>query len=163
GRIVAIPNRRTLFILTSQRLNDAAVHGPFSRCFQTEVPCCPLRHGGADFTLACRSRDWASAVRLARASAPLPASCPDAPAAAPRGPARGGGFRDWESRSGSPGAARWGRPASPAEAGGGRPASQRALAVLADVGPRVGDGGGRHLHIGDDGTRRIPELGIVRR
>jgi hypothetical protein len=43
GRIVAAPKRRKLFILTSQRLNCGAVHGSFRHCFQTEVPCCPLR------------------------------------------------------------------------------------------------------------------------
>jgi hypothetical protein len=43
GWIVAATTRRKLFILTSQRLNSPAVHGPFRRCFQIQVPSCPLR------------------------------------------------------------------------------------------------------------------------
>ena len=39
----------------------------------------------------------------------------------------------------------------------------RHLAIVADIGPRAGDRGCGHLHIADDGARRIPELGIVGR
>ena len=60
-------------------------------------------------------------------------------------------------------AVRSGCPASAAESRAARSASHRDLAVVADLRPRTGHGSGRHLHIGDDRARRIPEFGVIGR
>src|SRR3954451_13281073 len=63
----------------------------------------------------------------------------------------------------SPAAARWVCPALMAESRAARSALHRDLAVVAEIGPRVRHRRGCHLHIGDYGAGRVPELGIVGR
>jgi hypothetical protein len=108
GWIVAARKRRKVFILTSQRLNRSAVHGSFRRCFQIEVPSCPLHCGEDDFTGRYPWRDWACVAHWGRVAEAPPATLAVVrqAVAARRARAPAAEFRGWDCRAARPAAAR---------------------------------------------------------